>query len=213
MGFASEVRRLSLAGFTLPGTSARFHRAPWGKRKHLAPLPILSVVLLLTAMASPTLLRMTVTLVDDSHITMTASVQNVVHPSGPTGKIVGIMTVTNHGSADIQITEASARIQSLASGTPPWDPDNRLDTTITIKVPVTVRAGDTVNLPFSGPFAGNVLNLRIDDSFLVSPSITWFGVTSSSLDGPFTYSQAKVCSGPGPSPSNPYWVSAFCTNA
>jgi len=211
MGFVSAVPRFGFRGL-LP-IATRFHRAPWGKKKHLAPLPILSVVLLLTAMASPTLLRMTVTLVDDdSHLTIKASVQNVVHPSGPTGKIVGIMTVTNHGSADIQITEASARIQSLASGNPPGDPDNRLDTTITIKVPVTVRAGDTVNLPFSGPFAGNVLNLRIDDSFLVSPSITWFGVTSSSLDGPFTYSQAKICSGPGPSPSNPYWVSAFCTN-
>src|SRR2546425_7509234 len=153
MGFASEVRRLSLAGFTLPGTSARFHRAPWGKRKHLAPLPILSVVLLLTAMAAPTLLRMTVTLVDDdSHLTIKASVQNVVHPSGPAGKIVGIMTGANHGSADIQITEASARVQSLASGNPPRGPDNRLDTTITIQGPGTVRAGGTVKLPFSGLF-------------------------------------------------------------
>ena len=212
MGFAAEVRRLSLAGFTLPGTATRFHRAPWGKRKHLAPFPILSVVLLLTAMASPTLLRMTVTLVDDSHITMTASVQNVVHPSGPTGKIVGIMTVTNHGANDIQITAASGRIQSLARGT--HDPDGRLDTTITIEVPLTIRAGQTVTVSFSGPFSGNVLSLQMDDSFRVSPSITWVGIPSSGpVEGPFTYSQVKICSGPGPSPTNPYWVSTSCTNA
>ncbi len=211
MGFVSVAPRFGFRGL-LP-IATRFRRAPWGKKKHLAPLPILSVLLLLTAMASPTLLRMTVTLVDDTHLTIVASVQNVVHPSGPDGKIVGILTVTNHGSADIQITAASARIQSLAPGTPPGAPDNRLDTTITIKVPVTVRAGATITVPFSGPFAGNILNLRMDDSFLVSPSITWFGVTSSSVDGPFTYSQAKICSGPGPSPSNPYWISASCTNA
>src|SRR5947199_7441104 len=165
MGFVSAVPRFGFRGL-LP-IATRFHRAPWGKKKHLVPLPILSVVLLLTAMASPTLLRMTVTLVDDdSHLTIKASVQNVVHPSGPTGKIVGIMTVTNHGSADIQITEASARIQSLAEGTPPGAPYNRLDPTITIKVPVTDRARATITVPYSGPFAGNILNLRMDDSFL-----------------------------------------------
>src|SRR5436309_14281798 len=127
MGFVAVAQRFGCRGL-LP-IAPRFRRAPWGKKKHLAPLPILSVLLLLTAMASPTLLRMTVTLVDDTHLTIVASVQNVIHPSGPDGKIVGIMTVTNHGSADIQITEASARIQSLASGNPPGDPDNRLDTT------------------------------------------------------------------------------------
>src|SRR5436309_13266508 len=98
MGFVSAVPRFGFRGLVPIATC--FHRAPWGKKKHLAPLPILSVVLLLTAMASPTLLRMTVTLVDDSHLTIKASVQNVVHPSGPTGKIDGIMTLTNLCSAD-----------------------------------------------------------------------------------------------------------------
>src|SRR3989449_3379055 len=193
----------------------RFRRAPWGRKKHLLPLPILSVVLMVTAMASPGLLRMTVTIIDDGNLTLTAAVQNVVHPSGPDGKIVGIMRVTNHASTDIQLTAASVRIQSLAPETPGESPDGRLDTTITINVPLTVGAGATVNAPFSGPFSGNVLGLNMGDSFLVTPSITWSTVLSSgSLAGPFTYDQAKVCSGPGPTPSsNPYWISTFCMNA
>src|SRR2546427_11703470 len=122
MGFVSAVPRFGFRGL-LP-IATRFHRAPWGKKKHLAPLPILSVVLLLTAMASPTLLRMTVTLVDDdSHLTIKASVQNVVHPSGPAGEIVGNMTVTNNGAADIQNTHAAARLQPPPPGTPPRGPD------------------------------------------------------------------------------------------
>ncbi len=195
-------------------TETRFRRAPWGRKKHLLPLPILSVVLLVTAMASPGLLRMTVTIVNDGNLTLTASVQNVVRSSGPIAKIVGIMTVTNHASTDIQITAASARIQSLTPpGTPPVDTDGRLDTTITISVPLVVRAGATVTVPFSGPFSGNILLLNMGDSFLVTPLITWFTVLSSgSLQGPFTYAQVKICSGPGPVPSSPYWVSAFCRN-
>src|SRR3989454_1939063 len=209
-------RALSSGGVPLMRTveETRFRRAPWGRKKHLLPLPILSVVLMVTAMASPGLLRMTVTIIDDTNLTLTAAVQNVVHPSGPDGKIVGIMRVTNHASTDIQLTAASVRIQSLAPETPEGAPDGRLDTTITIKVPLTVPAGATVNAPFSGPFSGNVLGLTLGDSFLVTPLITWSTVLSSgSLEGPFTYAQAKVCAGPGPTPSNPYWVSTFCTNA
>src|SRR5437667_1076903 len=81
-------------------TETRFRRAPWGRKKHLLPLPILSVVLLVTAMAAPGLLHMTVTVIDDPNLKFTATVQNVVHPSGPDGKIVGIMTVTNRASTD-----------------------------------------------------------------------------------------------------------------
>ncbi len=193
-------------------TESRFRRAPWGQKKHLLPLPILSVVLMVTAMASPGLLRMTVTIIDDTNLTFTAAVQNVVHPSGPDGKIVGIMKVTNHASTDIVITAATASIRSLTPGETPGAPDGRLDTTITISVPLTVKAGATVNAPFSGPFSGNVLRLTIDDSFLVTPLVTWVTVLASgSLQGPFTYDQMKICSGAVPSPSNPaYWVSALC---
>ena len=192
----------------------RFRRAPWGRKKHLMPLPILSVVLMVTAMASPVMLRMTVTVIDDGNLTLTASVQNVVHPSGPDGKIVGIMRVTNHASTDLLLTAASVRIQSLAPDATGESTDARMDTTITISVPLTVRAGATVNAPFSGPYSGNVLSLTLGDSFLVTPSITWSTVLSSgSLEGPFTYDQAKVCSGPGPSPSDAFWISSFCENA
>src|SRR2546425_4656154 len=216
-GIAALPSRASSSGGVPPMrtvTETRFRRAPWGRKKHLLPLPILSVVLMVTVMASPGLLRMTVTIIDDSNLTLTAAVQNVVHPSGPDGKIVGIMRVTNHASTDILLTIASVRIQSLAPETLGGSPDGRLDTTITINVPLTVRAGATVNAPFSGPFSGNVLGLTLGDSFSVTPLITWSTVLSSgSLEGPFTYDQAKVCAGPGPTPSNPYWVSTFCTNA
>src|SRR5439155_24389554 len=104
--------------FMLTVTETRFRRAPWGRKKHLLPLPILSIVFLVTAMAAPGLLHMTVTIVEDTNLKFTATVQNVVHPSGPTGKIVGIMTVTNKASMDIRITAASVRIQSLTDNTP-----------------------------------------------------------------------------------------------
>src|SRR2546425_11254614 len=90
-GVAALPSRDSLSGGVPPMrtvTEIRFRRAPWGRKKHLLPLPILSVVLMVTAMASPSLLRMTVTVIDDSNLTLTAAVQNVVHPSGPDGKIV-----------------------------------------------------------------------------------------------------------------------------
>src|SRR3989442_4226758 len=195
-------RASSSGGIPLMRTviETRFRRAPWGRKKHLLPLPILSVVLMVTAMASPAMLRMTVTVIDDTNLTLTASVQNVVHPFGPDGKIVGIMRVTNHASTDILLTAASVRIQSLAPETPGESPDGRLDTTITINVPLTVGAGATVNAPFSGPFSGNVLGLTMGDSFLVTPSITWSTVLSSgSLAGPFTYDRRTGLGRPSPS--------------
>src|SRR5438128_3169134 len=133
----SRARTWSSGGirFMLTVTETRFRRAPWGRKKHLLPLPILSIVLMFTAMASPGLLRLTVTIIDDTNLTLTAAVQNVVHPFGPDGKIVGIMRVTNHASTDILLTAASVRIQSLAPGEIPGAPDGRLDTTITINVP------------------------------------------------------------------------------
>src|SRR5207249_8251244 len=123
----SRARTRSSGGipFMWTVTETRLRRAPWGRKKHLLPLPILSVVLLVTAMAAPGLLRMTVTIIEDTNLTLTAAVQNVVHPSGPDGKIVGIMRVTNHASTDILLTAASVRIQSLAPETPGQSPDGR----------------------------------------------------------------------------------------
>src|SRR5437879_13812337 len=138
-------------------TTTSIRRGPWGLKRFLAPLPILSVVLMVTAMAAPGLLHMTVTILNDVNLTITAQVQNVVHLSGPTGKILGIVTVTNHASTATRITVATARIQSLGPGT--GFPDGRLDTNITIAVPLLVPAGAKVTVSFSGPFSGNVLKL------------------------------------------------------
>ena len=191
-------------------TTMAIPRAPWGRKRFLAPLPILSVVLMVTAMAAPGLLHMTVTILNDTNLTITAQVQNVVHPSGPTGKILGIVTVTNHASTATRITVATARIQSLASATGP--PDGRLDTNITIAVPLLVPAGARVTVSLSGPFSRNVLKLTTTDSFLITPMITWISIPSSgSPQGPFTYSQAKICTGQT-SPTSPYW-DTYCSNA
>src|SRR2546427_5730459 len=191
-------------------TTMAIPRAPWGRKRFLAPLPILSVILMVTAMAAPGLLHMTVTILNDTNLTITAQVQNVVHPSGPTGKILGIVTVTNHASTATRITVATARIQSLRPATGP--PDGRLDTNITIPVPLLVPAGATVTVSLSGPFSGNVLKLTTTDSFLITPMITWTSIPSSgSPQGPFTYSQVKICTGQT-SPTSPYWVT-YCSNA
>src|SRR5437867_9288411 len=89
----SHVRTLSSGGipFMWTVTETRFRRAPWGRKKHLMPLPVLSIVFLVTAMAAPSFHSMTVTIVADPNLKFTAAVQNVVHPYDPMGKIVGIM--------------------------------------------------------------------------------------------------------------------------
>src|SRR5207249_10574961 len=81
---------------SMPSKSIRtIANAPWGRKRYLLPLPILSVLLLCTALASPGVLRMTLNVFSDTNLTILASVQNVVHPCRPTGKPVGLMTVTN----------------------------------------------------------------------------------------------------------------------
>src|SRR5437879_2053868 len=109
-----------------------FSNSPWGRKRYLLPLPVLSVLLLGTALASPSLLRMTVNVFDDQNLTILASVQNVVHPSGPDGKLVGLMTVTNHASTDTRITVGTATIESLTNGIP----DGRITATISFNVPL-----------------------------------------------------------------------------
>ena len=185
-----------------------FARSPWGRKRYLAPLPILSVLLLGTALASPGLLRMTVNVFDDANLTILASVQNVVHPDGPTGKLVGLMTVTNHANTATRITVGTATIQSLTDGSP----DPRIVATITFNVPLLVPAGGTVKVSFTGPFTGSVMNLHFGDSFSVSPTVTWFSVPASGpAQGPYTYAQAKTCTVKGvPLPSSVWTVSTIC---
>ncbi len=186
-------------------TETRFRRAPWGRKKHLMPLPVLSIVFLVTAMATPSFHSMTVTIVADPNLNFTAAVQNVVHPYDPMGKIVGIMTVTNKASTDIRIMAASAKIRDVTPGA-------SLDTNLTISVPLLVRAGATVTVPFSGQFNGNFATLSTTDSFQINPFIQWVTILPSGVvQGPYTYAQEKTCSGPGPSPSTAYWTSGSCT--
>src|SRR2546429_5115326 len=187
-----------------------FANAPWGRKRLLLPLPILSVLLLGTALASPGLLRMTVNVFDDANLTILASVQNVVHPSGPDGKLVGLMTVTNHASTATQITVGTATIESLTS--PSGSPDNRITATISFKVPLVVPAGATVKVPFSGTFTGSVMDLHWGDSFRVSPTVTWFSVPASgAAQGPYTYAQPKTCTISGtPLPSSVWTTTTAC---
>src|SRR3979411_1248074 len=93
-----------------------FANAPWGRKRFLLSLPILSVLLIGTALASPGHLRITVNVFDDSNLTILASVQNVVHPDGPDGKFVGFVPVTSHGTTDTRLTVATARIESVRDG-------------------------------------------------------------------------------------------------
>jgi len=195
----------------MPSKSIRtIANAPWGRKRLLLPLPILSVLLLGTALASPNLLRMTVNVFDDTNLTILASVQNVVHPSGPTGKLVGLMTVTNHASTDTRITVGTATIESLTSAN--GNPDNRITATISFNVPLVVPAGATVKVPFTGPFSGSVLDLHFGDSFRVTPTVTWFSVSASgAAQGPYTYAQAKTCTISGtPLPSSVWTTTTAC---
>src|SRR2546421_9542186 len=195
----------------MPSKSIRtIANAPWGRKRYLLPLPILSVLLLGTALASPGILRMTVNVFDDANLTILASVQNVVHPSGPDGKLVGLMTVTNHASTATRITVGTATIESLTSAN--GVPDHRITATISFKVPLVVPAGATVKVPFSGTFAGSVMDLHWGDSFRVSPTVTWFSVPASgAAQGPYTYAQPKTCTISGaPLPSSVWTTTTAC---
>src|SRR6266480_455605 len=177
-----------------------FAHAPWGRKRYLLPLPILSVLLLGTALASPGILRMTVNVFDDANLTILAS--------GPDGKLVGLMTVTNHASTATRITVGTATIASVTNG----NPDGRITATISFKVPLVVPAGATVKVPFSGTFSGSVLDLHFGDSFRVTPTVTWFSVPASGpAQGPFTYAQVKTCTISGtPLPSSVWTTTTAC---
>ncbi len=176
----------------------RVRSAPWGRKKFYAPLPILSVLLVVAAVAAPGLLRTTFTFFDDGHLRISATVQNVVHASGPDGKVVGFVNVTNSYSFAILITAASAVITSGTITGGIFTPDaGGVVLTIPLKTPLTVLAGSSAKQQFSGSFTGSVLGLTTSASFKVQPQVTWFEVHSpTDLVGPFTYSATKYCPTP-----------------
>ncbi len=173
--------------------------APWGRKRYYAPLPVLSVLLLTTALAAPDLLHTSFLLFQDSGLTIMARVQQVVHLSGPTGKILGIMTVTNRHPNGLRIAAITATLSRLP-------PASSITLTINIapdRFPIDIAAGKTLNIQFSGPFSGDLTSLASGQQFSVAPSISWFGLEPSGVVGPFSYTQSKTCTIPSSIVVNP----------
>ena len=195
----------------------RVRHAPWGRKKFYAPLPILSVLLVAAAVAAPSaLLHTTFTFFDDGHLTISATVQALVHASGPTGKLVGFMTVTNAYAFAIEISAASAVITSgTISGSTFTADAQPVVLSVPLRVPLVVPAGATVKQQFSGDFSGSVLGLTPASSFEIAPSVSWVEVHSPPQTvGPFTYSTVKFCPTPftlSSSADANYWNDACFT--
>src|SRR2546425_7980421 len=143
-----------------------FRRAPWGFKRYYAPLPVLSILLLTTALAAPDILRTNFLIFQDSGTTIVATVQQVVHMSGPTGKILGIASVTNTRPFPIQIVALSATL--TRDGTPA----SPIMLTISVapgKFPIDIAAGDTTKIQVSGPFSRDLSSLVPGQTFTVMP--------------------------------------------
>src|SRR2546422_11680195 len=185
-------------------TSVR--RAPWGFKRYYAPLPVLSILLLTTALAAPDILRTNFLIFQDSGTTIVVTVQQVVHMSGPTGKILGIASVTNTRPFPIQIVALSATL--TRDGTPA----SPIMLTISVapgKFPIDIAAGDTAKIQFSGPFSGHLSSLVPGQTFTVTPDFSWSETPPSGMVGPFLYNQAKDCTIPStinPSPLGGQWA-------
>src|SRR2546428_3000841 len=185
-------------------TSVR--RAPWGIKRYYAPLPVLSILLLTTALAAPNILRTNFLIYQDSGTTIVATVQQVVHMSGPMGKILGIASVTNTRAFPIQILALSAEL--TRDGTP----DSQIDLTINVaadRFPINIAAGATVRIQFSGPFSGDLTTLLPGQTFTVTPNFSWSEMPPSGTVGAFSYTQAKDCTIPSsidPLPLGGQWA-------
>src|SRR2546428_1703771 len=183
-----------------------FRRAPWGLKRYYAPLPVLAIWLLTTALAAPDILRTNFLIFQDSGTTIVATVQQVVHMSGPTGKILGIASVTNTRPFPIQILALSATL--TRDGTP----DSPIMLTISVapgKFPIDIAAGDTAKIQFSGPFSGDPTNLAPGQTFNATPGLSWSQIPPSGTVGPFSYTQAKDCTIPSsidPLPLGGQWA-------
>jgi len=181
-------------------------RAPWGFKRYYAPLPVLSILLLTTALAAPNILRTNFLIYQDSGTTIVATVQQVVHMSGPMGKILGIASVTNTRAFPIQILALSATL--TRDGTP----DSPIMLTISVapgKFPIDIAAGDTAKIQFSGPFSGDPTTLAPGQTFTVTPDFSWSEMPPSGTVGPFSYTQAKDCTIPSsidPLPLGGQWA-------
>ncbi len=169
-------------------------RAPWGYKRYYAPLPVLSVLILTTALAAPNILRTKFLIFQDPGTTIIASVQNVVHVSGPTGKIVGIATVTNTRPFPIQILALSAMLARV--GPPGLSPITLVINITNSRFPIDIPAGGKQNIEFSGPFSGDLTTLASEQTFSVTPKLLWIEMPPSGTTGPFDYTVAKTCTIP-----------------
>src|SRR5207247_9619244 len=106
-----------------------------------------------SALAGAHVVRAECLIVADAGTTIVAHVQQVVHMSGPTGKILGIASVTNTRAFPIQILALSATL--TRDGTP----DSPIMLTISVgpgTFAIDIAAGDIATLHFSGPFFGDL---------------------------------------------------------
>src|SRR3989442_3147437 len=172
-------------------TSVR--RAPWGFKRYYAPLPVLSILLLTTALAAPDILRTNFLIFQDSGTTIVATVQQVVHMSGPTGKILGIASVTNTRPFPIQIVALSATL--TRDGTPA----SPIMLTISVapgKFPIDIAAGDTPKTQVSVPFSGDPTTFAPWYTSTVTPYLSWSDMPPSGTVVSFSSAPVKDCTIP-----------------
>src|SRR5256886_9824039 len=158
-----------------------FRRAPWGLKRYYAPLPVLSILLLTTALAAPDILRTNFLIYQDSGTTIVVTVQQVVHLSGPTGKIVGIASVTNTRAFPIQILALSATL--TRDGTP----GSPIMLTISVapgKFPIDIAAGDTAKIQVRGALFGDLPTLASGQALTVAPAAPGARTPPAAMGGP-----------------------------
>ena len=174
-------------------------RAPWGRRGSYVSIPVVSVLLVVATFAAADVIGTQFTLFDDGALTLTARVDHVSRVSGPSGKIKGVLTVTNGHAFGIRITDAVTTIRSGTFASGAFTADGNVELVIDIASAgrtIFVASGETVKVPFPGKFTGNLLLLTAATDFRVEPSIAWTEVHPTGDVGPFSYTQTRVCQNP-----------------
>jgi hypothetical protein len=179
------------------------HKAPWGRKRYFISLPILSVVLLATVAASPTLLNHSFNVYNDGKLSITATIQSYVHLRGPTGQLIGYVIATNHHDFGILLRCVSIVITAGKGSVKNFKPDGFV-MTIKLSLPtyegLYVPAFTSVKIPFRGTFKGSILKLNAKgESFRVVPNIYYFDIYPTGWHHgpwkvvPYTYKVTKVC--------------------
>jgi hypothetical protein len=183
----------------------------WLKREqrwwNLVVAPAVAVLLVasLALASSPGLvMHVPITIYEDGKVGIVAVVNNVVHPLGPDGKIVGVLTATNAYDTDINLTSVSLSIRSGHGSVGSFVPDGFIVIAgVKLPLPLLVPAAGSVSVGFSVPFTGSVTSLGWGEAFDVVASLTWMQGTA----GPYTYSSERVCTPTVADLGNPQWMS------